>query len=747
MSSQMITVSIGGVLVSGIHAHVGVVQRRFLWSEMELISDLKQPWLAIGDFNSIVSSDEKIGGRATNRRVMQEFNTCLDNCELIQAPKSGLQFSWSNCQHGNKRILSGSASIPKPSNIPFKFQKMWLSHPGFMDLVSNCWNEDIVGDPAFVLLQKLKRLKNILRDWNWNMFGNVHVKIKEAEEEVQKAMKLSDNNPTDAAMLNNLVMAENNHNSREIRQSRNFISKLEDSNGDIISDQKKIAYTLVNHFEQKFQFQETEEADSLLEVIPEVITKEDQQMLDAVPNEEEIKEAIFSMNPKSSPGPDGFSTCFYKACWHIIHTVFVQAIRFCWQRRFIPKGLNSNFLVMLPKVEGAKSPNHFRPIGLSNVNFKTITKIINTRMSSLMTKMISPQQVAYIKGRSIQEQIILASELVNGMRKKRRGGNVALKLDISQAYNSVNWQFLFQVLSKYGFSTSWCQWLQTLYESAKISVMINGGPQGFFSVGRGLRQGSGQIINKTKSKLFIDGTSVVRKNQIKDLMQMELSHFPDKYLGVILAPGKFKVSTVWTMVEMIQKKLASWKGKLLSFQDRVVLIKSVLCSILLYNMAVYKWPSSVIKWAWSSLKDNIKWCIGNGNNINVWFDNWIGDTPLIEKVGMHDYAKNNLSMKVSQLIQNNQWNIPSELQQMITSMRLSDIVGEKDLLIWTGHMQGKFTTSSAVSILRHKEPILECSKHIWNYFLHPSTTSNVWKIIQGIYVNDPTMVKNGYDSF
>ncbi|XP_026378603.1 uncharacterized protein LOC113273048 [Papaver somniferum] len=71
MSSQMITVSIGGVLVSGIHARVGVVQRRFLCSEMELISDLKQPWLAIGDFNSIVSSEEKIGGRAANRRVMQ----------------------------------------------------------------------------------------------------------------------------------------------------------------------------------------------------------------------------------------------------------------------------------------------------------------------------------------------------------------------------------------------------------------------------------------------------------------------------------------------------------------------------------------------------------------------------------------------------------------------------------------------------------------------------------------------------
>ncbi|XP_026399624.1 uncharacterized protein LOC113295510 [Papaver somniferum] len=494
MSSQMITVSIGGVLVSGIHAHVGVVQRIFLWSETEQISELKQPWLAIGDFNSIVSSEEKVGGRADNRRVMQEFNT-------YWGYKVGLRIASDHAP-----LLGGS--------------KIWLTHPGFMELVSKCWNEHVAGDPPFVLLQKLKKLKHILRDWNWSVFGNVNVKIKEAEEEVKRAMQLSDNNPADTELLENLVIAENTYNSIEvqfktmlqqktrtkwvkegsantsffhtnlkIRQSINFISELEDSNGDIISDHKKIVETLVNHFEHKFQFQEAEEADSLLEVIPEVITEQDQQMLDAIPTSDEIKEVVFGMDPESSPDPDGFSSLLYRACWDIIQDDVLHAIQFCWKRRFIPKGLNSNFLVLLPKIEGAKSPNHFRPIGLSNVNFKIITKIINTRMGFLMIKLISPQQVAYIKGRSIQEQIILASKLVNEMRKKRRGRNVALKLDVSQAYDLVNWNFLFQVLYKYGFSKSWCHWLQILFESAKFLVMINGGPHGFFSVSRGLRQG------------------------------------------------------------------------------------------------------------------------------------------------------------------------------------------------------------------------------------------------------------------
>ncbi|XP_026428849.1 uncharacterized protein LOC113324775 [Papaver somniferum] len=174
-----------------------------------------------------------------------------------------------------------------------------------------------------------------------------------------------------------------------------------------------MAEELVKYYEQKFQFQHVSIEDSLLSDIPEVITQEDQEMLDKLPDEKEIKSIIFDMDPDSSPGPDGFSGCFYKAC--------------------------------------AKSPNKFRPIGLSNVSFKNFTKIITARLSNLLVKLISPQQAAYVKGRCIQEQIMLASELVNEIKKKRRGGNIGLKLDISQAYDSVSWEFLFQVLQKFGF--------------------------------------------------------------------------------------------------------------------------------------------------------------------------------------------------------------------------------------------------------------------------------------------------------
>ncbi|XP_026458970.1 uncharacterized protein LOC113359574 [Papaver somniferum] len=199
MSTQMITVNIGGNLISGIHAHVGEVQRRNLWAKMEVISKLNLPWLAIGDFNAFLTAEEKSGGITPNTRNMLEFNNCLDKCDLMQASKSGCEYSWSNCQHGAKRILCnldkavinnlwiqkyegwsykvglriasdhspllrGCVRCPKPKNVPQKFQKIWIEHPNFMEVVKKCWSEQVQGDPTFVFQSKLKKLKRVLVD-------------------------------------------------------------------------------------------------------------------------------------------------------------------------------------------------------------------------------------------------------------------------------------------------------------------------------------------------------------------------------------------------------------------------------------------------------------------------------------------------------------------------------------------------------------------------------------------------------
>ncbi|XP_026435797.1 uncharacterized protein LOC113333589 [Papaver somniferum] len=582
-------------------------------------------------------------------------------------------------------LLGGCASVPKPKNVPLRFQKIWLEHSSFMSVVQDSLAIQIHGDAPYIFMQKRKHLKQILKDWNWRAFGDVKVKIQEAEKNFKDKMEISNKNPHDEQALHDLVTAQNDLNSREthystmmkqksrvkwvmegsantnffhsnikIKQTRNDICELEDENDNLISDQTKIADILVDFFEKRFQEQAVEISEDILDVITNIITESDQFMLEVTPEADEIKVVVFAMDGDNAPGPDSSSRMFYKACWEIIQHDFINVVQYCWKRKYIPKGLNSKFLVILPKVQGAKKPNQFRPISLSNFSYKVFTKIISLRMASLMNKLVSPQQVAYIKGINIHEKIFLASELVNEMKKKRRGGNLSLKLDISEAYDSVSWLFLFKVLQKYGFFVAWCDWLKVLLSSAKISVMVNGGPNGFFSMNRGLKQGDplSQIIFVLMEEVLSKGlTKMVETKKIQSMV-IRKGIAPKHLLfadDIFLFSNDSKKRMMWKLKTSKEEWSLFFAAK---FQDKNGQWTSQwkLSSV---------WPG--FKWDWQSLKNDVRWIIGKGDNISVWFDTWTGEGPLIDRIGFTDHVKNNFQMKVKDLLQNNEWVIPIEL--------------------------------------------------------------------------------------
>ncbi|XP_026459811.1 uncharacterized protein LOC113360521 [Papaver somniferum] len=425
-------------------------------------------------------------------------------------------------------------------------------------------------------------------------------------------------------------------------------------------------------------------------------------MLDAISSAEEIKQTLFDMDPDSSPGPDGFTGSFYKSCWQIIQDDVVNAVQFCWRRRFIPKGLNSNFLVLLPKIEGARSPNQFRPIGLSNVSFKIFIKIINSRMSTLMHKLISPQQAAYIKGRSIQDQIALASEMVNEMKKKIRGGNIGLKLDISQAYDSVSWNFLFQVLKRYGFSETWCKWLCTLFESAKISIMISGGPNGFFTVRRGLRQG-----DSLSPTLFVLMEDVLSRN-ISKMEVEESGNFHSMVNGRVTAKedGCLERNFLWSGDGETRKyTILSWKKVCSRYNEGVLGIQR----LEVLNRAL------LMKILWRIINSGEEWALFLKAKFQDKHGQWKNncDSPLIEDIGYTDYVKAHINMNIGDIILNGEWSIPDEIKQMLSSYTLPE-QGVGQLSPWN------FSIPSATAIT----PVAESpiSLHINIYFHLSSTT-------------------------
>ncbi|XP_011627220.1 uncharacterized protein LOC105421466 [Amborella trichopoda] len=105
-----------------------------------------------------------------------------------------------------------------------------------------------------------------------------------------------------------------------------------------------------------------------------------------------------------------------------------------------------------------------------------------SRLVSLLTKLISEEQGAFQKDKVIFSNISLASELANVIPIKSRGGSMGIKIDIQKAYDSLEWEFLSDVLEKFGFCD---KWIQTNLLSANISVLVNGGPYGFSKLKEG----------------------------------------------------------------------------------------------------------------------------------------------------------------------------------------------------------------------------------------------------------------------
>jgi hypothetical protein len=149
------------------------------------------------------------------------------------------------------------------------------------------------------------------------------------------------------------------------------------------------------------------------------------------------------------------------------------------------------YIALIPKI---KNPTHiieFRPISLCNVTYKLISKVLANRLKKILGEIISPNQSTFIPGRLITDNIIIAFEALHTMdtRLKGREGYMALKLDMSKAYDRVEWNFIEAVMKRIGFDNRWVQLLMTCVQTVSYSVLINGRPHGKIIPSRGWRQG------------------------------------------------------------------------------------------------------------------------------------------------------------------------------------------------------------------------------------------------------------------
>ncbi|KAL0378832.1 UNVERIFIED_CONTAM: hypothetical protein Sradi_3188700, partial [Sesamum radiatum] len=123
---------------------------------------------------------------------------------------------------------------------------------------------------------------------------------------------------------------------------------------------------------------------------------------------DEVEWAVFDIAEDKAPRPDGYSSGFYKAAWSVVGDEVTRAVFDFFAMGQLLKQVNATLLTLIPKVRSPNFVVDFRPISLCNVLYKIITKIIGQRISVVLDNLISPSQNAFVPGRLIGDNILLA---------------------------------------------------------------------------------------------------------------------------------------------------------------------------------------------------------------------------------------------------------------------------------------------------------------------------------------------------
>jgi len=400
---------------------------------------------------------------------------------------------------------------------PFRTIDAWFLERGFNEMIKEKWlSYPKKGNAIVNMKEKLKSLGD-LKIWNKEVFGNVYTRKKEIFQEIEEwdCMDcLNDLNEGDrlkrAALVSRLKENDKKiesltcqkvrarwfkygdsctrfyHSSLIWRRLGNEVKGVEvggqwcEEPCTVRSEAKKLFYS---------RFTTTKDFGVRLDEVEfKSLSQEDNESLIMAFTEEEIRDIVWLCDGTKSLGPDGFNMNFIKESWEALKDEVVQAMSLFHGSGSIPKGCNASFVALVPKVRDPSNLEQYRPISLVGVMYKIISKVLAERMKKVLPVVIDECQSAFLKDRGILDSFLTANEVLEDLRRRRMSG-LCLKVDFEKAYDSVRWEFLFDMLQRLGFHCKWITWIKGCLASATVSVLVNGSPTEEFCPSRGLRQG------------------------------------------------------------------------------------------------------------------------------------------------------------------------------------------------------------------------------------------------------------------
>lgn len=154
----------------------------------------------------------------------------------------------------------------------------------------------------------------------------------------------------------------------------------------------------------------------------------------------------------------------------------ISKVRWFFSRSEFDSDLNHTNLSLIPKAYPPTSMTEFSPIALCNVIYKIISKILINRLKNHLSSIITENQAAFIPGRMISDNIIVAHEVFHSLKVRKRQANsyMAVKTNITKAYDKLEWSFLEATMRNMRFDQKWIRWIMICVTIMKYSLLING---------------------------------------------------------------------------------------------------------------------------------------------------------------------------------------------------------------------------------------------------------------------------------
>ncbi|XP_070033019.1 uncharacterized protein [Nicotiana tomentosiformis] len=299
----------------------------------------KLPWLFMGDFNSILNMEDRIGGSPVTMPEIRDFQQCVTTCGLIELPSKGSRYTWSDKQGDWFNTMPDFVAMFKPEGIsdhfpvkieqikngknpkkPFKYCNVWSSHLEFQTRVSQVWQTPIEGCMMFQVVKKLKMVKQSLKEFNKKFFKDIEAEAAKDREEILLAqLALQDNH------LDQKLQEQERESYLKFRRS-SYLAEVylqqwsKDKEGRLQAEPEIIANIFIEFYQDilgRKGEQRTKAFNSFLKN-GNLLSVDQQLRLVKEFTGKEVKKAMFSIDINKSPCLGGYGNNFFRKVWNIV---------------------------------------------------------------------------------------------------------------------------------------------------------------------------------------------------------------------------------------------------------------------------------------------------------------------------------------------------------------------------------------------------------------------------------------------